>query len=108
MDDYIRTRLVGKNESTRVLYEKGRRNLVDYFGDVDINSLSMRDGREFWRWLIEDEELAENTAKQRLRFARSFFDMAMEDKLIAINPFGARVKRHPNCCSKGVCFLGLH
>ena len=50
----------------------------------------MRQGREFWRWLLEDEKLAENTAKQRLRFARTFWDQALEDGLVSINPFKAR------------------
>lgn len=89
-DDFINTRLANGSEETKTLYKKGKRNLVDCFGDVDISTLKMRQGREFWRWLLEDQGLAENTAKQRLRFARSFWDQALEDGLVTINPFKAR------------------
>ena len=61
----------------------------------------MKEAREFWRWLIEEgstrvdkqdkkKGLRENTAKQRLRFARSFFEQAVEDELIQRNPFKAK------------------
>ena len=88
--EFERTRLADAADSTVVLYDKGRRNLIDCFGDVDITTLSMRDGREFWRWLIKDEKLATNTAKQRLRFARTFWELAIEDGLVEFNPFKAK------------------
>lgn len=88
--EYIRTRCAGLEESTVVIHQKAQRNLVDCFGDVDITALKKKDGREFWRWLQDDEDLAENTAKQRLRLARAFFELAIEDELIAANPFKAR------------------
>ncbi len=89
-DDFVRTRCAGLDEATKVLNRKAKANLIDCFGDVDIRSLSKRDGREFWRWLLNDNGLGENTAKQRLRYARSFFDLALEDGLVTVNPFKAR------------------
>ena len=89
-DEYIRTRCAGLDKATVEINNKAKRNLLDCFGDVDIKSLKKKDGREFWRWLLIDEELAENTAKQRLRYARAFFEMAIEDELVTINPFKAR------------------
>ena len=89
-DDFIRTRCVGLEEATIVVHKKAKRNLLDCFGDVDINTLKKKDGREFWRWLLTDEKLGENTAKQRLRYARAFYEMAIEDELVSVNPFKAR------------------
>ena len=90
--EYIRTRCAGHEPATVTVVEKAKRNLLSCFGDVDIKSLKKKDGREFWRWLRDKnaENLAENTAKQRLRYARAFFELAIEDELVAINPFKAR------------------
>ncbi len=62
--------------------------------------MKVQHGREFWRWLIEEgnskvengevKGLGVNTAKQRLRFARAFFELAVEDELISKNPFKGR------------------
>ena len=89
-DEYVRSRCAGLESSTVVIHKKAKRNLIACFGDADITTLKPKDGREFWRWLQEDEGLAENTAKQRLRYARAFFEMGIEDELIASNPFKAR------------------
>ena len=89
-DEFVRTRCAGLKDSTITIHKKAKRNLISCFGDVNIDSLKAKDGREFWRWLQEDEGLAENTAKQRLRYARSFFELAIEDGLISKNPFKAR------------------
>ena len=89
-DEYIRTRCAGLDEETAVIYRKGRKNLIECFGDIDITKLTKRDGREFWRWLLKDQEYAENTAKHRLRLARAIFELGIEDELITTNPFKAR------------------
>ena len=89
-DEYIRTRCTGLEPSTITILRKAKRNLIGCFGDLDIAIMRSKDGREFWRWLLEDEGLAENTAKQRLRYARAFFELAIEDDLISANPFKAR------------------
>lgn len=91
-DQYIRTRGAGQEDSTIEIYRRAKRNLLDCFGDVDAAMVKPSDAREFWRWLLEEGSqektgLASNTAKQRLRFARAFFEQAVEDGLIAKNPF---------------------
>ena len=98
-DQYIKTRGAGQSSETITIYRKAKKNLISCFGDVDIRSLKAKDGREFWRWLIEEgnakakkgevKGLAPNTAKQRLRFARAFFQHAIEDEIIDRNPFKA-------------------
>ncbi len=89
-DEYVRTRCAGLDSETVVIYNKARKNLLECFGDVDIATLTKRDGREFWRWLLEEQDYAENTAKHRLRLARAIFELGIEDELIALNPFRAR------------------
>ena len=96
-DTYIKTRGAGQSAKTIAIYEKAKRNLVDCFGDIDVTIVQPRDAREFWRWLIEEGSskgqnnekvgLGSNTAKQRLRYARGFFEKAVEDGLIQKNPF---------------------
>ena len=98
-DEYISTRGAGQSAATIVIYHKARRNLIACFGDVDIRTLTAKDGREFWRCLLEEgsekvkkgetKGLRPNTAKQRLRFARAFFQHAIEDGTIDRNPFKA-------------------
>lgn len=89
-DEYVRTRGTGHEASTITIYNKAKSNLIECFGDVDIRSLVVSDGREFWRWLQVEKRFAPNTAKQRLRYARAFFDLAIEDQHIERNPFKAR------------------
>ena len=99
-DEYITTRGAGQAAASITLYHKTKRNLIDCFGDIGIRSMKTKHGREFWRWLLEEgsskvEEgevkgLGINTAKQRLRFARAFFELAVEDEIISKNPFKAR------------------
>ena len=98
-DEYIATRGAGQSANTIAIYHKAKGNLIACFGDVDIRTLTARDGREFWRWLLEEgskkvkkdetKGLGTNTAKQRLRFARAFFQHAIEDETIDRNPFKA-------------------
>ena len=99
-DEYIETRGAGQAAASITLYRKTRRNLIDCFGDIDIATMQVKHGREFWRWLLEEgntkveagetKGLGSNTAKQRLRFARAFFEHAVEDGIIRKNPFKAR------------------
>ena len=57
-DEYVRTRCAGLDDETVVIYNKARKNLLECFGDVDIAALTKRDGREFWRWLLKDQDLS--------------------------------------------------
>ena len=88
-DQFIKTRGAGQQGATLEIYRKAKRNLIDCLGDVDVTTIRPKDAREFWRWLVEEGSsnvkegqirgLATNTAKQRLRFARAFFEQAVED-----------------------------
>ena len=96
-DAYIKTRGAGQSGSTIEVYQKAKRNLIACFGDVDVTTIQPKHAREFWRWLIEEGNskikegevrgLGANTAKQRLRYARGFFEQAVEDSVIQKNPF---------------------
>ena len=89
--NYIRLRGTSKARRTIEAWERSRDNLFGKFGkDCKIAALSRQDGREFFRWLIDDCGYSPNTAKQRLRYARSFFEHATEDQLIEFNPFKIR------------------
>ena len=96
-DSYIKTRGAGQSVGTFEVYQKAKRNLIACFGDVDVTTIQPKHAREFWRWLIEEGNtkvkkgeklgLGSNTAKQRLRYARGFFEQAVEDGLLPKNPF---------------------
>ena len=98
--EYINTRGAGQSAATIEIYQKAKRNLIDCFGDVDVTTIQPKNAREFWRWLIEEGNslvkkgenmgLGTNTAKQRLRYARAFFEQAVEDELLRKNPFNAK------------------
>ena len=53
-DEYISTRGAGQSSASVTLYKKTKRNLIDCFGDIDIRTMKVQHGREFWRWLIEE------------------------------------------------------
>lgn len=48
-EEFIRVRGAGQTASTVTLYRKAKDNLIDCFGDVGIENLCKRQGREFWR-----------------------------------------------------------
>ena len=87
---YKNSQGAGKEKRTIAVYERSEKNLIQCFGDVVIEKLDKQDGRNFFRWLIETKNYSPNTAKQRLRYARSFFELAVEDGLIENNPFKSK------------------
>ena len=94
-DEFISTRSVDQKPSTVILYRKAKRDLLACFGDIDIRELSKKHGREFFVWLraeggVKGTGLGENTAKQRLRYAGAFLELAIEDGLVRSNPFKCR------------------
>ena len=91
VEKYIAVRGVDKAVSTIRLWEDSKRKLFAKFGkDCLVLSLLKEDGKEFKKWLLKDQGLAENTAKKHLRHARSFFGHAIEDGILETNPFKAR------------------
>ncbi|MEC9096142.1 MAG: site-specific integrase, partial [Planctomycetota bacterium] len=90
-ENYIQMRKPKKASRTIEAWKRSRDNLFDKFGrECEIKTLTKQDGREFYRWLLDENKYTANTAKQRLRYARSFFEQAVEDGKAEINPFKVR------------------
>jgi integrase len=77
-----------RGETERKLVDTARR-LERFFGpSTDIRNLTKTQALEFQNWLIEKESLAENsTARRTIAYASQIMQSAMEEGLIAKNPF---------------------
>jgi len=77
-------------ECTVVSWGHTRRNLITFFGaDRPIDAITPADADEWAAWLVEHEDLAENTVRKRSANAKMFFKTALRRKQITENPFAA-------------------
>ncbi|MCI0675725.1 MAG: tyrosine-type recombinase/integrase [Phycisphaerales bacterium] len=86
IDDYTSGRTDVK-QSTRTVYARARRYLVEYFGE----SKPLRDitpgDADSWRLHLLDQGLAENTVRRSCGLAKQLFRAAIRRRLIQDNPF---------------------
>ena len=68
-------------------YDYTRPNLLRFFGDRTIVNLSRDDADDFARFLIEEENLSQLTAKQRLSLVKGCWEWALEQELVTKNPW---------------------
>jgi len=93
LDAFVRAYITGRTDlkpSTRLAMEQTRDRLMAYFDPgTALRNVTAGDAK---RWLIYlREHYAEATASRTLKRARQFFAAAIDDELIAVNPF-ARIK----------------
>ncbi len=92
VDDYIAKRTDVK-ERTRLIFERTRDCLVEYFGaDRGLRDITAGQAREWRLWLFEKgavggKPLMQNTVNDRCKKARQFFAAAVEHELVESNPF---------------------
>ncbi len=98
LNGYIAKRSDVKAGTTTV-YGHTRRCLVEYFGaDKPLIEITIADAKDWRRWLGQPKNadepakggqgLSDNTVRRRCGIARQFFADAVEQRLIAENPFG--------------------
>ena len=86
LDEYIAGRHDVK-PSTIDLYDRVRKNLVDYFGaDKGLRDINEGDA-DAWRLYLIKLPLRDNTVRRRYGRAKHFFTAAMRRRLITHNPF---------------------
>lgn len=78
-------------ETERKLIDTARR-LERFFGPAkDMRDITKTDAAHFRKWLIEKENLAEfSTARRTLGYASQIMEAAVDDGLLAKNPFKAK------------------
>ena len=84
--------LIGKRgdvkPATRITYENVKRNLLAHFGkNKPLRDITPGCADEFRLYLLNAEELADNTVRRRCGIARQFFKAAVRKRLIQANPF---------------------
>jgi integrase len=98
IDRYVATRSDVK-KGTAITYGHVRRSLISKFGagkplaDITITNanewrIGLGNSKGTGEGLGKGEGLGPNTVKRRCSIARQFFKAAVEDRLIAVNPFG--------------------
>ena len=90
LDGYIdqRRRRGDFEGSTLLVWGHVKRNLYEFFGrDKDLRKITSFDADEWCAWLVEDQELAENTICKRVQLTKSLFKVAVRRKIISENPF---------------------
>ena len=86
IDSYIDRRTDVK-PSTRLVYQRVRRYLVDYFGeDKPLRDITAGDA-EGWRLHLMDQDLADNTVRRACGIAKQWARSAMRHELLDANPF---------------------
>ena len=74
-------------QSTRTVYDRTRKHLVDHFGpDKPLRSFTPGDA-DAWRLELMRKGLAENTIRRTCGIAKQFFTAAVRRGLIDSNPF---------------------
>ena len=74
--------------STATVYGHTRRCLVEFFGaGKPLREIHTGDADRWRLWLINDQELADNTVRRRCGIAKQFFRVALRRKLVGENPF---------------------
>jgi len=90
VDDFIRKREADTKPSTRTVYRRTRKHLVEFFGeDTQLSAVTPGHAADFRRYLIT-KNLADNTVRRTCGFARQFFADAVEREMIAKNPFATK------------------
>ena len=75
--------------STKTAYNHTRRCLLNYFkADKRLGDITVADAGKWRRWLANHEKLSESTIRRRCGVARQFFNEAVDDRLLDVNPFG--------------------
>jgi len=97
-DRYITSAQI--KESTKEQLERARDNLVSYFGDDRlIQEITTQQAKEWVAWLAKngneraagkDKSLALNTVRRRTGRAKQLFGAALDEKVIADNPFSSK------------------
>ncbi len=86
IDGYIAERSDVK-ETTRTVYQRVRRYLVDYFGaDKPLRDITPGDADQ-WRLSLLNRGLAENTVRRSCGIAKQLFTAAVRRRLVRENPF---------------------
>ncbi|MHB1156057.1 MAG: tyrosine-type recombinase/integrase [Phycisphaerales bacterium] len=86
IDAYI-IRRTDVKASTRLVYDRVRRYLVDYFGEHQpLRDISPGDA-DAWRLNLAEKNLADNTIRRSCGVAKQWFTSAVRSRLITDNPF---------------------
>lgn len=86
LDEFIEKRENVK-ASTRLVYRRGRRYLVEHFGeDRLVQKITAGDAQEWQQWLRASGK-DDNTVRRSCGLAKQFFRSAMRHGLIDTNPF---------------------
>jgi integrase len=87
IDDFIAGR-TDKKSTTLAHYQRGRRYLVEYFGEnTQLAAITPHAADQFRSWLLGSKKQAENTVRGHIKNAKLFFGAAIRARLITENPF---------------------
>jgi len=97
IEDGLTSRRAKASDGTRKNWRQTRDLLLKCFGDKLVSSFSVADGKTFRKWLEKRKirksvrnptgRMMENTLRQRMANAKSFFSHALSEELVASNPF---------------------
>jgi integrase len=92
LGNYVNRVIASKSGETERKLNDAARRMERFFGRAkDIREIDKTDALSFAKWLIEKEQLAENsTARRTLGYASQIMARAVEDGIIARNPFSGR------------------
>ena len=90
IDQYIQQRTDVK-PSTRLVYARVRRHLINYFGANHALRKITPGNADAWRLHLLEQGLAENTVRRSCGVAKQWFTSAVRSKIFPDNPFADQV-----------------
>ena len=88
ISEFVDRYILGRTDVTERRREKLRQakiRLIEYFGDVDVRSVTAGAADKYARWLLN--QVAATTAQKECQIAAQFFRHAFRSELISRNPF---------------------
>ena len=73
--------------TTAIFYAHTQRNLLSYFGDRPLNSITPAEADDFRAWLVQDQKLAIATVSRRIIACRTIWKKAIRWGMAKENPF---------------------
>ena len=89
LPDFLNTRLAKKKikNSTRKKYTTSVNNLIQFFGDVSLETITANQAEDYREYLIDDCGYSQASVSKEISIAKGFFNNAKKRKLITDNPF---------------------
>jgi len=89
LEDFLKTRLAKKKikDSTRKKYSTAVTNLVGFFGNVSLETITADQAENYREYLVDECGYSQASVSKEISIAKGFFHNAKKRRLVTENPF---------------------